>query len=98
MIRKITRGTSSVNGAVTIPCTITNPNKVIVLLDVDACYNADFLTGSNTGRGIGAGSAGVYLSSVTTSQITVSGSGFRSSSIAITDYSINFSYQIIEFM
>lgn len=98
VIRKITRGTSTVNNAnKTISCSITDTSKVIVLLDVDACYTYDI---ANSGDEIEAsgGSAGVYLVSVSTTGIVVKGSGFYASDYILSNNSITFSYQIIEFM
>ena len=98
MIRKITRGTSSVNGEKTISCTITNPDKVIVILDVNGCItNAD---NYQTYSASPSASAGVYLSSITTSGITVKGFGFTTGDTYgyVISSTITFSYQIIEFV
>ena len=95
MIRKITRGTRSVNNTeVTISCTITDTGKVMVLLDVDGCVAST--------DNPGGGSAGVYLVSVSNTGIVVKGYGIStsgySSNTSVGRSSITFSYQIIEFM
>ena len=98
VIRKITRGTSSVDNAnKTISCSITDTSKVIVLLDVDGCYDCD-IENSAAEIGLAAGSAGVYLVSVSKTSIVVKGTGFYVNSTKISNNSITFSYQIIEFM
>ena len=88
VIRKITRGTSSGNGDVTINCSITDTNKVIVLLDVDIHMDYD----SNYGE---QGGSGIYLKSVSTSKIVVNVYGSYTYSGWIDR---SFSYQIVEFM
>ena len=67
VIRKITRGTSSVNGSVTINCSITDINKTIVLLNSDIThgYYSD----------LGVAGASVYLKSISNSNIVVAGKG-----------------------
>ena len=98
MIRKITRGTSSGNGEITISCNITDTNKVIVLLDAD--YNVGS-TSNNTGP-TAAAAGSVYLKSVSTTNIVVIAKGlnviFSSGSYKYSTTNVNFSYQIIEFM
>lgn len=101
VIRKITRGTKSGNGDITISCTITDPNKVIVLLNAD--LTLDFIEGSSKsgGMSLGVASGGsVYLKSISTTGITVNAKG-----LSVDTYydefefgSVTFSYQIIEFM
>ena len=88
VIRKITRGTSSGNGDVTINCSITDTNKVIVLLDVDIHMDYE----SNYGE---QGGSGIYLKSVSTSKIVVNVYGSYTYSGWIDR---SFSYQIVEFM
>lgn len=88
VIRKITRGTSSGNGDVTINCSITNPDKVIVLLDVDIHMNYESDYGEQ-------GGSGIYLKSVSTSKIVVNVYGSYTHSGWINR---SFSYQIVEFM
>ena len=101
IIRKITRGTSSANGDVTISCSITDTNKVIVLLDVDGTLSSA-VSGSSSSYGTAAGAGNVYLKSVSASNIVVSGHGITSTgysgSRSLTTSTITFSYQIIEFM
>ena len=67
VIRKITRGTSSVNGSVTINCSITDINKTIVLLNSDITYGYY--------SDLGAAGASVYLKSISNSNIVVAGKG-----------------------
>ena len=80
MIRKITRGTSSMNdSSITIQCSITNIDKIIVILN-GSPSSADK-------------DSGLYLSSISTSNIVVK-KGYSTN----TSYQTKFSYQIIEFM
>jgi hypothetical protein len=91
VIRKITRGTARGEGNITISCSITNPNKVIVLLNPD-------VTGGARG-GFSYSGGAVYLQSVSNTNIIVYAAGATSDSSADFDTtSITFSYQIIEFM
>ena len=99
MIRKITRGTSTASGSnVTISCSITDISKVIVLLDTDCTYGS--YTNSDTGGGAAGG--GVYLVSISNSNIIVKGQGISTSGYSGSNYitkgTVTFSYQIIEFM
>ena len=94
MIRKITRGTSTANGDVTISCSITDTSKVIVLLDAD-CVSNEYL---GTDYGVAVSGGGVYLKSISTSKIVVFGRAQRVTRTGISDIGISFSYQIIEFM
>ena len=91
MIRKITRGTIDTkwDGQKTISCTITDPDKVIVLLNYAGTQIA---LGSGQ---FGANPIDICLYSVSTSNIIL----YRSSN-AVTPYysSYVYSYQIIEFM
>ena len=82
MIRKITRGTSSGKGDVTISCSITDTNKVIVLIDSSTYIGGEGWSGE-----------GVYLYSVTSSKIK-----FYKADYMSTSDTVEFSYQIIEFM
>ena len=96
VIRKITRGTSSVNGSKTISCTITDTSKVLVILDVNGCID-QYRDSSYTY--MAAAAPGVYLTAVSTTGITVKGFGFYVSGYNEFDNTtIAFSYQIIEFM
>ena len=98
MIRKITRGTSSGNGEITISCNITDTNKVIVLLDAD--YGIASLTNNNGDQGAAAGSA--YLKSISNSNIIVTAQGvtqiYSKGTNKFSAGPVTFSYQIIEFM
>ena len=109
IIRKITRGTSSANGDVTISCYIIDTSKVIVLLDTDCTVVRTYSTNSAINGISGAAGGNVYLKSVSNSNIVVSGYGVTKESVKVasspTYYSelvvagpISFSYQIIEFM
>lgn len=90
-IKQIIKGYASGNGIITINCSITNPNKVIVLLDSG-------ITGARKGEGANAG-GGVYLRSVSTSSIQVCAEGASlNSSGSYTSTAVSFSYQIIEYM
>ena len=89
VIRKITRGTSSGKGDVTISCSITDTNKVIVLLDADISYYKD--------SSIGLSGCSIYLKSVSNTNIIVNAKGpTNSSSNSYSTREITFSYQIIE--
>ena len=90
MIRKITRGVSTVNGEKTISCTITNPNKVIVIL------NCDFTIGTSSG-GYSSSAGSIYLKSVSANNIIVCGYGAGNACYEKSN-KVDFSYQIIEFM
>ena len=101
MIRKITRGTGTITSGkdLTISCSITDTNKVIVLLDVDGIGGSR--TSSNSLNAVAA--PGVYLKSVSTSKIIVCGTVYvvgvtYSGSADLIATSVKFSYQIIEFM
>ena len=99
VIRQIIRGTASGNGDVTISCTITDPNKVIVLLNADMTYDSVRVSSKSGGVGLGAASGGsVYLKSVSNTGIVVNARGIRASSSSFSFGTITFSYQIIEFM
>lgn len=104
VIRQITRGTASTNGDLTISCNITNPDKVIVLLDVNGTATGSHAAKSGGSTALGAGAGGVYLKSISTTNIVVSGkapsgnSPTGSAYPTMTTTSITFSYQIIEFM
>ena len=92
VLRKITRGTTSGEGNITISCSITNPNKVIVLLDPS-------LTGGGRGSGFSYSGGAVYLQSVSNTNIIVYAVGATCDMSADFDTtSVTFSYQIIEFM
>lgn len=85
VIRKITRGTSTINGSnrsKEISCSITNIDKVIVLIDSSTYIGGEGWSGE-----------GVYLYSVTSSKIKFCKTDYASSSDTV-----EFSYQIIEFM
>ena len=91
VIRKITRGVSSGNGDVTISCSITDTDKVIVLL------NADLNLYKGSDKAYDSGGA-VYLKSVSNSNIIVNAKGLDSGYYSYSTSETNFSYQIIEFM
>ena len=78
VIRQIIRGTVNIDGVTTIDCSITDTSKVIVLLNgaTKSYYEYD---------------SGVYLISVSTSNIKIS-------SVSTNKNTVNVSYQIIEFM
>ena len=101
VIRKITRGTASVNGDLTISCSITDPSKVVVLLNPNGSI-ATATDETQYSSHSGAGAGNVYLKSVSTSGITVSGFGITSDGWSgdtyLTSGPITFSYQIIEYM
>ena len=92
VIRKITRGTgTATTSGVAISCSITNVDKVIVLLNSDILMSYDTWS---SGAYFAAGGS-VYLKSVSDTGITVIGKGPSDSG---GSKSITFSYQIIEFM
>ena len=94
MIRKITRGISSANGDKTISCSITNVDKVIVILNADISYY--------TNSSIALSGCSIYLKSVSNSNIIVNAKAIARSGSYTNDppgyVSTTFSYQIIEFM
>lgn len=104
MIRKITRGTSTADGEVTISCNITDPDKVVVILDTYMGFASISGGSSSTGRYRSAAAGGsVYLKSVSTTGIVVDGrgvirEGVYSDSQNVATGAVTFSYQIIEFM
>ena len=93
MIRKITRGTSTVSSTRVISCEITNPDKVIVILN-------QHFTIMSTAQNTAIAGSGLYLISVSANSITIAGGGAgRSDQYTLTDKGeVSFSYQIIEFM
>ena len=102
MIRKITRGTSSVDGSKTIKCSITDTSKVIVILDIAPVFDSSSYSGDSSDAILFNPS--VYLKSVSTTGITVKGSSqtientLQGYFYEINSTTITFSYQIIEFM
>ena len=99
LIRKITRGTASANGDTTISCSITDTNKVVVILNMDGNYVFGYKETSYNSY-FGFGSPGIYLKSVSATGIVVTGYGYSYSSYLnnVNTTPITFSYQIIEFM
>ena len=95
MIRKITRGTGT---ATSSGVTISNVDKVMVILDAYMGYGTS--SGNNVKNSAAGG--GVYLKSVSTTEIVIVGRGVTKdgnySDSALTTGGIAFSYQIIEFM
>ena len=98
MIRIITRVTSTANGDVTISCSITDTSKVIVLLDVKGTYTSGNHGNNIDTSGYAAGTASVYLKSVSNSNIVVNGCAFTFDYNKLKSANVTFSYQIIEFM
>ena len=95
VIRKITRGTSSGNGDVFIKCEITDPDKIIVILNGDAIGNIYYIYN----RGVASMSnTALFLSSVSSTGITVFVRGLIGNQYSISSDIVSFSYQIIEFM
>ena len=99
MIRKITRGTgTATSSGVTISCSISNVDKVMVILDAYMGYGTS--SGNNVKNSAAGG--GVYLKSVSTTEIVIVGRGVTKdgnySDSALTTGGIAFSYQIIECM